>query len=570
MKIKRSFQNDILKSLVLVSLVPLMFCTVFTIGFFRSRIESDYKKNANRQLREVKNVFEDFLKGLEEITGKVEKIKGVREYLAAEDPEEKKYLYRALYDATIEVRDYADFALYSADGVCRYTTADGLFREKEPLYYGILCRVSENYNGNAVCRDVDYSSGTPEITMRYGRSLRDENGAVIGYLIASVGRDETESLLSDAGIGIDGICLFDDYWNVIYESDASKRNEIGTKIRESLIENGNVGYSGAEEEFYVGKTDDYPIFICLKQREVFTGGIAKTMYAIVGVMGLLSLILCLAASYFLSHFLNKPVEKLNAAMKSVEEGNLDVVLESTRTDEFGNVAQSFNRMTKELKNNIDERLKTQHELDEAHAATMQAQLNPHFLYNTLDTIKWVAKANNVPEVATMSMGLAKILRMSISGSRFITLREELEFVKSYMNIQQIRFSGRFEFIDNISEEFYSLEVPKLILQPLVENAIVHGFPDGETGRIELDAYEEESALIITITNNGRPIPSEMLEAINSHSQEMLENHHGVINVDTIIRLRYGAEYGVNATTGEKTVLYVKVPGGMKNVQSTDC
>lgn len=560
MKIKRTFRNELLTGLVLVSLVPLMFCTVFMIGFFKSRIENDYEKTANKQIQEVTKVLESFFAGLEKITENVEKTKDVREYLYASDPEEKKFLYRALYDATMEVREYAEFALYSADGTCQYTTSDRLFNEKQSLYYGILKRVSESNDEQAISRDVDYSSGTPEILLRYARTMKDETGALIGYLVASIDDDETENILSDAGIGIDSICLFDDYWNVIYESDASERNEIAQKIRKNLIETGNVSYPNAEEHFYVSKIGTFPLYVCLRQREIFTGGIAKTMYGIALAVGIVSFVLCLVASYLLSLYLNKPVEKLNGAMKSVEEGNLDVELHTTRTDEFGNVALSFNRMTKELKNNIDERLKTQHELDEAHAATMQAQLNPHFLYNTLDTMKWVAKANDVPEVATMSSGLAKILRMSISGSRFITLREELEFVRSYMNIQQIRFSGRFEFVDNINEKYYQNEVPKLILQPLVENAIVHGFPDGETGRIELDAYEEDGSLIITITNNGRPIPSEMLEAINSHNHEQLNNHHGVINVDTIIRLRYGGEYGVSAETGEQTVLYVKLPG----------
>lgn len=566
MKRTKSFRHELLSGLVLASLVPLVFCSIFMIRFFRGRIESDYEDEATARLQTVTGVLDDFVTEIDGITADFAVNADIQDNIYASDIERQKLLYQAMYDRTGDVREYADFAIYALDGSLKYATDGDIFDEELPLYIGILYEARNAQGGFVMCVNKDYRGGSGVTSLTCARLMRDQSGTLTGYAVAAVTAEGFGKVLLNELGRQNKLYLFDEYWNLVYASDDASAHSVADTLREHLMITGEVYGAGGDEKFYPARVGNYMLYIVLEQHEIFTEGIVARMYGISVIIAGLCLILCIISSSLLSKYLNEPVSRLTRAMKRVEEGDLDVVLETDRKDEFGVVAGSFNKMTGELKNNIEERVAAQKELDEAHAATMQAQLNPHFLYNTLDTIKWVAKANNVPEIATMSSGLAKILRTSISGSRSVTLKEELEFVRSYVKIQQIRFSDRFEYVENVGEDYYDCEVPKLILQPLVENAIVHGIGESEKGIIELTAATDPESydLLLTVTDNGRGISDEMLQAVNSHDHETLSGHHGVYNVDTMIRLNYGTDYGVTAsrrTDGAEsgTVMTVRLP-----------
>lgn len=546
MKTKTTFRHELFSALAIVAIITLLICCLFTTGFFRRQVDKNYQEEATQSLEQITGVLDGLLTDIDEISADIGKDKDILEYINVNDSEQKKYLYQALFDATAEIVDKVDFALYSMGGDLKYTSDESLFGLTQPLNYGPLMWAREHSDELVIAQKTDYESGSADTCLNCTRMISDEYGRAVGYFVVRVDNSGMDDILRSSLGNLDSMYLLDSRWNVFYGSDRQDMKETGLKLKYSLMDTGSIYYSGGEDKYYVSQVGDYGMFAVLEQHEIFTRGIARTMYFISSAIALLCLLVCLGVSFFMSRYLTKPVEELTDAMQKVGEGNLDVRLANDRHDEFGEMAENFNSMAGELKANLEERIATQKELDRAHAATMQAQLNPHFLYNTLDTIKWVAKANNVPEIATMSSGLAKILRTSISGGKYITLKEELEFVRNYMKIQRIRFSDRFDFVDNIPEEYYSQEVPKLIIQPLVENAIVHGFDEGETGRIVLDIVREGSDMIITVTDNGRGIGSDMLEAINTHSGSRLEGHHGVYNVDTIIRLNYGDRYGVTA------------------------
>lgn len=207
------------------------------------------------------------------------------------------------------------------------------------------------------------------------------------------------------------------------------------------------------------------------------------MYTVLLFMAAGSFLLSVGVAIGISSFLSKPIHVLHDAMDEVQEGNLDTHVDMERQDEFGELAENFNIMTKRISSYMEERVRREKELNETQIAMMQSQLNPHFLYNTLDTMKWVAKANHIPEIATLAAKLAKILRTSISSAQFITLQEEMTLVESYAKIQKIRFNGKFDFRYEIAPETEEILVPKLIVQPIVENAVIHGLADADEGHI---------------------------------------------------------------------------------------
>ena len=174
---------------------------------------------------------------------------------------------------------------------------------------------------------------------------------------------------------------------------------------------------------------------------------------------------------------------------------------------------------------------------------LQAQLNPHFLCNTLDTMKWISKINRVPQVAEMSANLADILRFCISPEEFAPLRREVEILERYIEIQKIRMSGAFAFRVELPEELEGCLIPKMILQPLVENAILHGLEGVENGEVKVAVREEAGMLRITVRDNGAGLPPEMA-AGRYRSQEPAGRHLGLYNVNTILTKYYGDGCGL--------------------------
>ena len=273
----------------------------------------------------------------------------------------------------------------------------------------------------------------------------------------------------------------------------------------------------------------------------------------------LCVLLSLLSTWLLSRYLSQPVHQLDQAMGEVERGRFDVRLETGREDELGRLAGSFNRMTEEYRANLERNLRRQRELNETKLRMMQAQLNPHFLYNTLDTVKWLGVAHHAPQVAELATNLAAVLRSAISGDEIVTLDRELDLIERYLAIQSIRFEDRFTCEIDVPERFRSCRVPKLALQPLVENAILHGVADLEEGYIKLTAEEEEGDLLLTVSDNGPGIPQDILEAVNSPEKRPPGGHLGLFNVDSIIRLHYGPRYGLSVLPGEGSRVRLRLP-----------
>ena len=200
-------------------------------------------------------------------------------------------------------------------------------------------------------------------------------------------------------------------------------------------------------------------------------------------------------------------------------------------------------MVEALKRNREDLVANQKELNQAQIRMLQAQLNPHFLCNTLDTMKWISKINKVPQVAVMSTNLADILRFCISPEEFAPLDREMEILERYIEIQKIRMSEAFTFDIDLPEELEGCLIPKMILQPLVENAVLHGLEGVERGMVEVRVREEAGMLRITVRDNGVGLPPEL--AVGRHRSEGPAGKHlGLYNVNTILTKYYGESCGL--------------------------
>ena len=536
--IKKSFRRQLLFCFAVVALLPLLLFGVSLIQTMETKINSDYEKKVTAQAEQIDAgvlaLFQNFETVVENINAN-SKIVG---QIGEDDSWSRSKIYLQFYREVTDYRDYAQFDLYDKDGKCIYTTAQGSAKTDLPIYWGILKAVQDSED-TLVLRRAD--SNDSNILMYAAGKLQGKSGNPEGYIVISMRAENFEKLLYDNGNSRAEVAFLDPYWRTIFESGNLQTEQ----IREELM-NGHklLGVYRAGELLIepLGNTGLYTVMAC---PSVFSTEVLNSMYSVLTVMLIISILLCVGVASHVGRNMTRPIERMNTAMRTLQEGDLTVRIASDREDELGQMSRNFNIMANELEQNVQEKIEKQKELNASHIAMMQAQLNPHFLYNTLDTMKWVAKANHIPEIATMAAGLAKILRTSISKRQFIYLREELDLVNCYVDIQKIRFNDKFSYSVEMEEGLEDCVIPKLIIQPIVENSVLHGLKESGEGNIRVRITGKDGVLCIEVTDDGCGAPDDLMEAINHRRQEQLVGHIGVSNVDTIIRLTYGEEYGIH-------------------------
>ncbi len=265
-------------------------------------------------------------------------------------------------------------------------------------------------------------------------------------------------------------------------------------------------------------------------------------------VGLACIMFALLLSVGASYSVSEPLKKLRREMAKVENGDLNVYMEISSRDEIGELSNSFNRMIQELSEAIkkiyqDENIKKQIELN-----MLQQQINPHFLFNTLDSINWMARIQNVPNISSTITSLVKLLQASTYTNRdFITIDEEIDNIKNYIAIQKFRYGDLFRVVYDIDEVILKKYTLKLILQPLVENAVYHGLEDKvEGGIITIGGKEIDHTIYLSVKDNGKGIDQGKIAQILSKDIKESSRYSsiGISNTAKRIKLYYGEAYGL--------------------------
>ncbi|MCR5823639.1 MAG: sensor histidine kinase [Lachnospiraceae bacterium] len=541
--IRHSFKRQLFWIFLSVTLTLVILGGVLTIQGFQARIRSAHEKTDEGQEKVINSIIVKILDLSEKTLEEVRENEMVMRALSGEEANPQT-VYAALYEASTDVRSFAVVELFS-EGRCLFSTGQVGASGHLPEGYSILREASE-HPGEAVyaVNSGHQTAYGPELVI----AMKIVGKPKAGYALVRISGENVEDALKGSINARDGFIFANSHFRPVCSVGTAEDGKDLELIRDNLF-NGKKYTEGSTDNIYISEAGHGLLCIYITP-PAFEPAAVRTGYQIVGAMVILSVVICLAAATVMSGLVTKPLNILSAAMRHFRKGDFDTKIEIDRDDEFGQLATGFNKMTSQLKATINERVETQKRLNEARIEMMQAQLNPHFLYNTLDTIKWVAKANQVPEVATLSASLAGLLRTSISADQFILLKNELETVRNYCDIQRIRFDDSFDLNIRVSSELENLYVPKLILQPLVENSIIHGFEGMSHGHIGIDACREGDRLRLTITDNGRGISDDMIRALENDDPEALKGHLGFNNVNTIIRIYFGKEYGVGAERPE--------------------
>lgn len=285
-------------------------------------------------------------------------------------------------------------------------------------------------------------------------------------------------------------------------------------------------------------------------RSQLSQGMIRTQWSalIVGsVVGIFFLILVI----LLGSSIARPIQTLRQLMRQVENGDWNVRSNDQRRDEIGELGRSFNQMLKNL-------YQSQQEKKEMELQMIHEQIKPHFLYNTLDTIQWMAASHEADDVVEIVESLSTYFRLGLgSGNQFATLGQEFQHVESYLNIQCVRYEDILEYELRYDEHLEQHQIIRFILQPIVENAIYHGIKPlaDRKSKISISAYERGDQLIVSVENNGVDIPESRLASLqetvrNGKKDRNGEIGFGLYSVSHRIKLAYGELYGLKISSGQ--------------------
>ena len=283
-----------------------------------------------------------------------------------------------------------------------------------------------------------------------------------------------------------------------------------------------------------------------------------------------SVILAIWIAWIIYTSIYSPLKKLAFGMKQFRLGNLDVQLTNNRYDEIGFLTSSFNEMVSVQKHLIKDHYEQQLRLSKTELQFLQSQINPHFLYNTLDSIYWTAKNYDANEISEMVLNLSKFFRLSLNkGREILPLQSSIEHLHFYLRVQQIRFSEQFDVEYDIHPDTKSIPILKLLLQPLVENAIIHGLEKKMSGgKLKVTSYINQDDLVLEVWDNGAGITEERLAFIRNSlyvfmkDREAIDEVFGLRNVVARLQLYYGedAEFSIHSheTNGTTSTIKIKV------------
>ena len=286
-------------------------------------------------------------------------------------------------------------------------------------------------------------------------------------------------------------------------------------------------------------------------------------------MGLL-LLLVIILSYYIPRSITMPITRISRVTDQVAKGNLSVRAAAESGAEARMLSDSLNAMIDKINELLDQVTTEQIRLRKAEFELLQAQINPHFLYNTLDTIVWLAEAGDQKRVVSMVGNLSDFFRTSLNqGKDIISIREELAHVRSYLEIQQVRYQDILRYEITVPEDLYEYKIPKITIQPLVENALYHGIKNKRgQGTITITGERSENGFVLYVRDNGIGMTQERLKEVRAGIQKLSytgKEIYGLYNVNERIRLNFGETYGISieSTYGEGTCVSIRLPDQWK-------
>lgn len=362
--------------------------------------------------------------------------------------------------------------------------------------------------------------------------------------------NEEGRILATESETLSGELLDEPYRNFLGENEAFYNN----------VRVGNTYYS----VYNSGAISNGWYMVLAIPRDYYMRDITKLKNVIIPIT-LTTAFLTALLSILVSRGITRPIRFLSGAMENFGQGNFDINCQVDSEDEIGRLSHTFNQMVMDMNSLVNTVYEQKVMKQEAQMKSLQMQINPHFLYNTLDTINWMARIRHVDEIGDMVAALSNMMRYSLEKKSFVRLGEEVKSLKDYIAIQNYRYQDKMVAEIEIDESLMSLYIPRLLIQPILENAIVHGIEEKlDKGHILVAARREDEDLYIQIMDDGVGMTEETMSHILREDYSMKKSGHtsiGVVNVNRRIQMIYGKDYGllVQSVLGAGTKITIHIP-----------
>lgn len=566
---KRNFKERLFKVFILIGVLPLLFMTIFsyynTSNLINEKINSSIDQNIvimSRYLDSSISHFDNMTKFIAE-NKQIQKILKKGKYTSYDERfEDFKKIYNIILSiiATQKV-DIPIYILGLKNLYSRFSNQEyfaSIYADKNSDLFKLV-DAKEDKKIFYVHRRVDGKENR-DVVLAVGRQIRNmENDEKLGYVFLDIYDDYFNDVFKTLKVYEgNNIYVLDKNGKII--SDKLYKNKTGAKFYEEYLDtilNNNEGnfvcYLDGEKQIAYFNTlsnthlkivETVPMSVIYKDKRIIVQTFIILLISFV--------LLAIFVSFVLSGKISRPINELSKLMHKAEKGDLNVNFNLKCNDEIGDLGKSFNKMIKELQRLIEEVYVKQLLLKEAEFKNLKAQVNPHFLYNTLQSIKYMSKLGKNEGVVTMTTALGKFLRYSISRKGdIVTVKEAVEQIKNYITIQKIRHTDKFIVDFQIEDQILDKKILKLLLQPLVENAIIHGLePKLGKGKMLLKGYISEDKIYFEIIDDGIGIEDNIIKGEGI----------GISNVNKRIKLQYGEEYGAHIDRiNNNTIAKIVVP-----------
>lgn len=401
------------------------------------------------------------------------------------------------------------------------------------------------------------------------RQLSDESGDNKGVLLVDLNYNIINDLASNIHLGKRGyVFILDPEGDLVYHPQQQIiYTQIKTEEFETILaaDDGSIKVgNGRDAKIYSIRTSDFGWKIVGVTYPDEMVGNKREMQFSSAIWGFLCLVFALAISVFLSITLIKPLKNLEKHMKRVEKGDFDIRVDIVSPNEIGKLARTFNLMIGKIKELMNQIVREQETKRLSELKALQAQIQPHFLYNTLDSIIWMAEMNKVDEVVKMTSALSRLLRASIGkGEELVPIAVELEHVENYLMILNIRYRNKFTYSIDVDPELLQGKILKIVLQPLVENAVYHGIKHkADAGRIRITGRKTGGVVELKVADDGVGMDAAIVQTLLDKGR-FSETGKGVglQNVNHRLKLYFGEAFGLQfeSEPDEGTTVTLRIP-----------
>lgn len=532
-------------------------------------------------VNQVNSEIDNYITNMENISTILVTSMDIREYLNTtdEDPIKDDALRKRIisqFDTILNMReDIYNIAIFGENN--KYIVNKGtdsinpnIHVQSQNWYTKAVKAGGKRVLSSSHIQNMIYNEYKWVVTLSKAIHIKDTN-EVLGALLVDLNYSSITKLCKKINLGNKGyIFLVDESGDIIYHP---KQQLVYTGIKREKI----ADILSSKEDSFITKVDNENKLYTMSKSE-------KTGWIVVGVANIdelfanqretftiysLCAIVLITASIFTaiiySNRITTPLTRLKNSMKEVENGNFTgTPYDETEDSEVGVLSRDFYNMTVKIDNLMSDKVQAQRDKRKLEIKSLQNQINPHFLYNTLDSIIWMAEGGNNKEVVIMTSSLARLLRQNISNEEeLITIEKEINSIRSYLTIQKMRYKDQLRYIIDVDPKINHYKIVKLTLQPFVENALYHGIKYRETkGTIIVKGRKKENRILIQIIDNGIGMSKETLNHIYDKT-ETIKGHSGIAieNVNRRLKLYYGDEYSLlfESKEGRGTVVSITLP-----------